>query len=256
MDATGPVVTGYGGFVTMPTAKGQQVSMKVTFDGPVTVKGKPTIPVTIGGWGNTSLVYAAGSGTRTLTFAITLPKTPVAANPAFRGENGLPGEVILLPAGADLKDRFGNSVTPMGGKFGVAYTDNAGNRVVVIGTHFEKLDTVSKADLNAILTTERDGFRKDEVEAIKRGEAGYWAGYVKPSFEQVQNEVELYRVAYRSTIPEQGNRPTVAYGLMAIPKGATGNLPLVSYQHGTLFLKESAPSQAFSWDKNSNTVLK
>lgn len=63
-------------------------------------------------------------------------------------------------------------------------------------------------------------------------------------------------MAYRSTIPEQGNRPTISYGLVAIPNGATGKLPVVSYQHGTLFFKESAPSQAFSWNKNSTAVVK
>jgi hypothetical protein len=132
--------------------------------------------------------------------------------------------------------------------------------VVVIGTHFEKLtfgvpgnqvDFVSQDELNTILTEEQDGFRKDEVDKINSGKADYWENYEQPVFKPVRNDVELYRVAYRSTIPEQGNRPTVAYGLVAIPKGATGNLPLVSYQHGTLFMKQSAPSQAFSWDKTS-----
>jgi hypothetical protein len=255
VDATGPVVTGYGGFVT----QGRRVSLQVTFDGPVTVTGRPKVPVTIGGVPR-ELVYTAGSKTSTLTFAVTVPRDDPMASPAFRGTNGLPGEVILLPAGANLKDRFSNAVTPIGGNFGKAFADDAGNRVVVIGTHFEKLkfgaadhqvDFVSQDELNTILNEEQDGFRKPEVDKINSGEAGYWAGYVQPSFEPVQNDVELYRVAYRSTIPEQGNRPTVAYGLVAIPKGATGSLPLVSYQHGTLVMKESAPSQAFSWGKNS-----
>jgi pimeloyl-ACP methyl ester carboxylesterase len=254
VDATGPVVASYGAFVT----RGQQVSLKVIFDGPVTVTGKPTVPVTIEGK-ETWLTYASGTGTSTLTFAVTIPKGQSVANPAFRGENGLPGEVILLPKNANLKDRFGNAVTPIGGNFGVAYTDNGepdGNRVVVIGTHFEKLkvgtsESVSKEELNTILTQEQSDFRSEEVKQIGEQKADYWAGYVPPVFEPVKNEVDLYRVAYRSTIPEQGNRPTVAYGLVAIPKGATGSLPLVSYQHGTLVLKESAPSQAFSWDKNS-----
>jgi hypothetical protein len=220
--------------------------------------------VTIGG-NPYNLSYVAGSKTSTLTFAVTVPRGKSVAkdksvpNPTFRGTNNLPGEVILLPKGADLKDRFGNSVTPIGGKFGQIYTDNGtpdGNRVVVIGTHFEKLkwgkiDSVSKDELNTILNKEQDDFRKPERDVIDRGEADYWKNYKQPVFDSVNNEVELYRVAYRSTIPEQGNRPTVAYGLVAIPKGATGALPLVSYQHGTLVMKESAPSQAFSWDRTS-----
>jgi hypothetical protein len=241
VDATGPVVASYGAFLT----RGQQVSLKVTFDGPVAVKGKPTIPVTIGGV-ERELTYASGSGTSTLAFSVALPKRASAANPALRGGNGLPGEVILLPAGADLKDRFGNSVTAIAGDFGKTYS-SAGKRVVLIGTHFESLGTVSQDDLNTILNDEQQGFLND-------GDADSLNDYAPPVFRAVKNEVELYRVAYRSTIPEQGNRPTVAYGLVAIPKGATGALPLVSYQHGELLLKESAPSQAFSWDKTDDTT--
>ena len=242
VDATGPVVGSYGAFLT----RGQQVSMKVTFDGPVTVTGKPTIPVTIGGV-ERDLTYAAGSGTSTLAFSVALPKGASVANPAFRGENGLPGEVILLPAGADLKDRFGNSVTAIGGDFGKTYS-SAGKRVVVIGTHFQSLGTVSQDDLNTILNDEQQGFLKED------GDVEYLKNYAPPVFRAVKNDVDLYRVAYRSTIPEQGNRPTVAYGLVAIPAGATSALPLVSYQHGELLLKESAPSQAFAWDKNDDTT--
>ena len=250
VDATGPVVASSGAFVT----RGQQVSLKVTFDGPVVVKGKPTVPVTIGGE-KQSLTYASGSGTATLTFAVTMRKGASVANPALRGENDLPGEVILLDAAANLKDRYGNSVTAIGSNYGKTYEDK-GSRVVVIGTHYEKLDSVSQDDLDTILNEEQKGFRAGEVKEIGDGTADYWKDYVPPVFEPVKNEVDLYRVAYRSTIPEQGNRPTVAYGLVAIPTGATGTLPLVSYQHGTLFLKESAPSQAFSWDKNSSEVVK
>ncbi|MEN9667351.1 MAG: hypothetical protein RLZZ326_3714 [Planctomycetota bacterium] len=249
VDATGPVVASSGGFVTSVVQGRQQVSLKVTFDGPVTVKGKPSVPVKIGSL-ETALVYAAGSGTNTLTFAVKMPKGEPGGNTTFRGENSLPGEVILLPKDADLKDRFGNSVTPIGSSFGQAYKVE-GSQVVLIGTHFEKLGSVSKDDLNTILNQEQEMFRSDEVKVIKDGKAEYWKNYVPPVFAPVKNEVDLYRVAYRSTIPEQGNRPTVAYGLVAIPKDATGSLPLVSYQHGTLVMKESAPSQAFSWDKNS-----
>jgi hypothetical protein len=245
VDATGPVVASYGGFATSAVYGRQQVSLKVTFDGPVFVKGKPTVPVTIGGQ-DTSLRYASGTGTKTLTFAVTLPRRASPANPVFRGENGLAGEVILLPAGADLKDRFGNSVTAVGGSFGKTFT-HSGSRVVVMGTHFEKLGTVSQDDLNTILNDEQQGFLQD-------GNADYWKDYAPPVFAPAMNDVDLYRVAYRSTIPEQGSRPTVAYGLLAIPTGATGKLPLVSYQHGELLLKESAPSQAFSWDKTEDTT--
>jgi hypothetical protein len=255
VDATGPVVSAFGGFVTSQTAKGQQVSLRVTFDGPVIVTGKPRVPVTLGGQ-KQELVYTAGSGTSTLTFAVTLPKTTSVGNPAFRGENDLPGEVILLPQGADLKDRLGNSVTTIGSGFGETYYDNGkpetGNRVVVIGAHYEYLGERNQQELNAVLREERDAFNPPALNASE----AYWAGYTNPDYPDVTNDVDVYRVAYRSTIPEQGNRPTVAYGLVAIPKGTTGPLPLLSVQHGTLWLKESAPSQAYFWNKDDATPFK
>ena len=133
VDTTGPVVASFGAFVT----RGRQVSLKVTFDGPVVVKGKPTVPVTIGGE-KQSLTYASGSGTPTLTFAVTMRKGASVANPAFRGENDLPGEVILLDAAANLEDRHGNSVTAIGSNYGKTYEDK-GNRVVVLATFSDPL---------------------------------------------------------------------------------------------------------------------
>jgi hypothetical protein len=254
VDATGPVVAGVGGFVT----RGRNVSLKVTFDGPVTVTGRPTVPVTIDGV-ERELAYVAGSKTSTLTFAVKVPRGESVASPTFRGTNGLPGEVILLPKTANLKDRLGNSVTPIGGNFGTVFTDDGtphGNRVVVIGTHYEALRTedrrVTIAELSEILTSELDAFNPPSNADTPL----YWKEYTNPTYPTPTNDVDLYRVAYRSTIPEQGNRPTISYGLVAIPHGATGKLPVVSYQHGTLFFKESAPSQAFSWDKNSTADVK
>jgi hypothetical protein len=223
VDATGPVVAGYSAFAT----KGRQVSLKVSFDGPVTVTGRPMVPVTIGG-DPRQLVYASGSGTSTLTFAVTVPRGKSIENPTFRGTNNLPGEVILLPKGANLKDRLGNSVTPIGGNFGKIYTDNGaddGNRVVVIGAHYEAVRSartgsaaILKAELNQVLTTERDAFNPAMPQ-------DYWRDYQNPEYRQALYDVDVYRVAYRTTIPEQGNRPTVAYGLVAIPQGAAGAIP-------------------------------
>jgi pimeloyl-ACP methyl ester carboxylesterase len=56
------------------------------------------------------------------------------------------------------------------------------------------------------------------------------------------NAVRLYRVTYGSVIPERGNRPTVATGLVAIPEVAGTTLPMVSYQHGTVYGKQQVPS--------------
>lgn len=56
------------------------------------------------------------------------------------------------------------------------------------------------------------------------------------------NGVRLYRVTYPSVVPERGNRPIVATGLLAVPDTDGKSFPLVSYQHGTVYGKEQVPS--------------
>ena len=56
------------------------------------------------------------------------------------------------------------------------------------------------------------------------------------------NSVKLYRVTYKSVIPEQSNRPTTASGLIAIPNLKQRTFPVVSYQHGTVVAKTAVPS--------------
>jgi pimeloyl-ACP methyl ester carboxylesterase len=83
--------------------------------------------------------------------------------------------------------------------------------------------------MNHILTTELAEFSNFEI-----------------SYEPARYGVKLYRVTYPSVIPEQNNRPTVASGLIAIPQegGANlpGKLPVVSYQHGSVFGQNEVPS--------------
>lgn len=64
----------------------------------------------------------------------------------------------------------------------------------------------------------------------------------KVAYTDPRNAVKLYRVEYTSVIPEQGNRPTVASGLIAIPATGAKVMPLISYQHGTVFGKDMVPS--------------
>ncbi|CAH0275350.1 S9 family peptidase [Roseomonas sp. CECT 9278] len=54
--------------------------------------------------------------------------------------------------------------------------------------------------------------------------------------------VRLYRVSYPSVVPERGNRPVVLSGLLAVPEGGAATLPLVSYQHGTVYGRQQVPS--------------
>ena len=57
-----------------------------------------------------------------------------------------------------------------------------------------------------------------------------------------KNAVKLYRVTYSSVVPERGNKPIAATGLVAVPDIAGTSFPMVSYQHGTVYGKQEVPS--------------
>ena len=57
-----------------------------------------------------------------------------------------------------------------------------------------------------------------------------------------KNAVRLYRVTYASVVPEKDNKPIVATGLLAVPDTGGTSFPLLSYQHGTVYLKTQVPS--------------
>lgn len=103
---------------------------------------------------------------------------------------------------------------------------------------FTYLGTQSVQQLNDIMSYERSDFLPR-----KHLDKSYRWTVTKPA----KYQVDLYKVAYDSVIPEQNNRPTKAFGLVAIPKieGAT-ELPVISYQHGTVYGKYEVPSYAFS----------
>lgn len=93
---------------------------------------------------------------------------------------------------------------------------------------FDKVEEIGGYDverLNKILTTELKEFSDFEVQ------------YAKPKY-----AVKLYRVTYQSVIPEQNNRPVTASGLVAVPQSGAKEMPVVSYQHGTVFTKTAVPS--------------
>lgn len=62
------------------------------------------------------------------------------------------------------------------------------------------------------------------------------------SYTPTRNAVRLYRVTYESVIPERGNRPITATGLVAVPDTDGTSFPMLSYQHGTVYGKEEVPS--------------
>ena len=65
---------------------------------------------------------------------------------------------------------------------------------------------------------------------------------VPVTYSPARNAVRLYRVSYPSVVPERGNRPVTLSGLLAIPEGGPASMPLVSYQHGTVYGKQEVPS--------------
>jgi pimeloyl-ACP methyl ester carboxylesterase len=92
------------------------------------------------------------------------------------------------------------------------------------------------------VTYERIGhWGADQLDAILTKDAPEFGG-VPVAFTPATTGVTLYRISYPSVIPELGNRPTMASGLVATPDGGTGPFPLLSYQHGTVYGKREVPS--------------
>jgi pimeloyl-ACP methyl ester carboxylesterase len=65
---------------------------------------------------------------------------------------------------------------------------------------------------------------------------------ITETYTPATNSVRLYRVTYPSVIPERNSKPTIATGLLAVPEIALTALPLVSYQHGTVYGRQEVPS--------------
>ncbi|NIL03669.1 prolyl oligopeptidase family serine peptidase [Yersinia mollaretii] len=82
---------------------------------------------------------------------------------------------------------------------------------------------------------------KTRLNNILQQETPQFAG-ITVKYSAATNGVRLYRVTYPSVVPERGNKPTVASGLLAIPDIKATTLPMVSYQHGTVYGKQQVPS--------------
>lgn len=65
---------------------------------------------------------------------------------------------------------------------------------------------------------------------------------VAVTYSPARHAANLYRVTYRSVVPERGNRSIVATGLIAVPETTGNEFPMVSYQHGTVYGKQEVPS--------------
>ncbi|MCX6481320.1 MAG: prolyl oligopeptidase family serine peptidase [Mycobacterium sp.] len=257
VDSMGPQITGRSDI----QISGSNVTLTVTFDRPVNVTGTPTVPVVVNG-SDTELNYVSGNRTNTLTFRLSNPSGSAISSAAFRD---YVGDVIYLSSTAGIGDRTGSQIYTLEGDIDTPLIEN-GNHVVVIGQHFESLGTKTASQLNAILAGEFEFY--NGLEGGTYGPPLYFpqgsetpaqwpfnADYVFPTPTPAVDAVDLFRVAYRSFIPEQG-RYTTAYGIAALPvtddgqgnlTPITGPVSVVEWQQPTVFnLLDSAPSQAFS----------
>jgi predicted esterase len=69
----------------------------------------------------------------------------------------------------------------------------------------------------------------------------YKKRHVPKAFAKAKYDVDVYKILYKT--PYADGHMVTASGAFLVPKGATGGLPLVSYQHGTCVKKLDAPSQ-------------
>jgi len=90
---------------------------------------------------------------------------------------------------------------------------------------YQEIGEYSVERLNAILTAEVRKFSTFPI-----------------TYPPAENPVKLYKVVYSTVIPEDNNRPVQVSGLIAVPAVKAATLPVVSYQHGTVFSRTEAPS--------------
>ena len=88
----------------------------------------------------------------------------------------------------------------------------------------ERLDQITDKELDAFMASSTQ------------------ASTYKGQFAKARYPVKLYRLSYHSVIPELDNRPTIASGLVAIPETGKKSMPIVAYQHGTVFDRSHVPS--------------
>jgi len=86
-----------------------------------------------------------------------------------------------------------------------------------------------------------DRWDVDRLNQILQVDTPKFSG-VAVSYTPARNAVRLYRVSYASVVPERGNKPITATGLLAVPETGATSLPMVSYQHGTVYGKTEVPS--------------
>jgi dipeptidyl aminopeptidase/acylaminoacyl peptidase len=112
------------------------------------------------------------------------------------------------------------------GESTIAPSEPAGPAAAVnSGVRYERIGHWDADRLNRILTTDFPKFAGIDV-----------------AYTPARNAVTLYRVSYDSVVPERGNKPIRASGLLAIPDTGAESFPVLSYQHGTVYERQQVPS--------------
>lgn len=246
VDAKGPEIVSYSDLTLQHNGIESQVVLEINFDQNVHVSGVPLVPVQFGAT-PALLTYKLGSGSKSLVFAATVPESMGTSDIGFRK---LTGQVIYLPEAANIKDQLGNSIELLGSNYNQILIED-GNKVVVLGAHYEYLETIKREALDQYMEDQKawylNGALIDPKKPVEPSNIkSYLRDYEIPPFTPAANDVDLYRIGFRSSIPEQ-NRFVTAYGIAGIPKTSSESLPVVSWEHQTSFSKKYAASQAFSY---------
>jgi len=99
-----------------------------------------------------------------------------------------------------------------------------------------------KAVASGVRYTHIGDYSADRLDKILSAEVAAFSNFAV-QYPKAKNGVRLYKVQYSTVIPEQGNRRTLASGLVVVPETVQKKLPVVSYQHGTVFTRTAVPSR-------------
>ena len=100
------------------------------------------------------------------------------------------------------------------------------------GVTWQYIETYDLQKLNYILNAELEEFLAGST---------MQASDFEGQFSVPVYSVKLYRVTYPTLVPELGIG-TMASGLVAIPDNGLDSMPLISYQHGTVVVRNACPS--------------
>ena len=68
----------------------------------------------------------------------------------------------------------------------------------------------------------------------------------KVQYPSAKYPVRLYKIEYPSVIPTHNNRSVRLSGLLAVPDIKIDTIPILSYQHGTVFTRDGVPSNPWN----------